>query len=69
MSDEIKIENKVTLPMNLVINWVLKGITSAVPKSFVYFFPKWKRKRMMDRMTGEDKNYPTPPSDDEIMNS
>lgn len=69
MKDEIKVTDQITIPLNTVINWMLKGTFNIIPKVANYLLPKWKRKRILRDLTGESKNDPKPPSDEEIINS
>ena len=69
MKDDINITDKVSIPISTVINYLLKGTFGVIPKVTNYFLPKWKRKRILRDLTGESKNDPKPPSDEEIINS
>jgi len=66
MDDDIRIGEK-TIPLSSVINLGLKGLFGIIPKTFVYFFPSWKRKRILRKALGKPDDRNEPPSDEVIM--
>jgi len=62
--DSVKI-GSVSIPINQLINFGLKGIFGSIPRVFNIFLPKWKRNKIINKLKGV--RNPEAPSVEDIL--